>query len=280
MPSALVIRAPGTNCDQEMLRGFTLAGASAELHHIDAVIASPAMLDRFDLIGFPGGFSYGDDIASGRIFAMKLRERLYPALRRALDRGVPMIGACNGFQTLVQVGLLPGPEIARNWPDAPPAQSVALSDNTTGRFADRWVGVTYEPRSVCVWTRGLAETFAPNAADAQQLPVAHGEGRLVAAEPKVLDALEHRGQVALRYTDNFNGSERAIAGICDSSGLVFGLMPHPERYLTWHNHPYWTCLPAGIKQGDTPGLMMFKNAVAAVIGRGASRVAAGSPVLA
>lgn len=260
MPSALVIRAPGTNCDQEMLRGFELAGARAELHHLDALIAAPQTLDRFDLIAFPGGFSYGDDIASGRIFAMKLRERLLPSLQRALARGVPMIGACNGFQTLVQVGLLPGDTSE---------QTVALSDNTSGRFVDRWVGVTYE-RSVCVWTRGLAETFAANARDVQQLPVAHGEGRLVGRDAGVIDALERAGQVVLRYNDNFNGSERAIAGICDKSGLVFGLMPHPERYLTWHNHPYWTRLPADLRRGDTPGLMMFKNAVSHVLSRGAS----------
>ncbi len=265
MPSALVIRAPGTNCDQEMLRGFNLAGASAELHHLDAIIASPQTLDRFDLIGFPGGFSYGDDIASGRIFAMKLRERLYPALKRALDRGVPMIGACNGFQTLVQVGLLPGGENEGN----APAQIAALSDNTSGRFIDRWVGVTYE-RSRCVWTKGLAEAFAAHADDVQQLPVAHGEGRFVARDAGVLDALERAGQVVLRYNDNFNGSERSIAGICDATGLVFGLMPHPERYLTWHNHPYWTRLATEVRRGDTPGLMIFKNAVSHVLSRGAS----------
>lgn len=259
-----------------MLRGFTLAGATAELHHLDALIAAPDTIDRFDLIGFPGGFSYGDDIASGRIFAMKLRERLYPALKRALDRGVPMIGACNGFQTLVQVGLLPGNDSAKQ----APAQIVALSDNTSGRFIDRWVGVTYE-RSRCIWTRGLAEAFAPHATDVQQLPVAHGEGRFVARDASVLDALERSGQVVLRYNDNFNGSERAIAGICDTTGLVFGLMPHPERYLAWHNHPYWTRLSADVRRGDTPGLMIFKNAVSHVASHGASSVRLpGAPVMA
>ncbi len=276
MPSALVIRAPGTNCDQEMLRGFTLAGATAELQHLDAIIASPLTIDRFDLIGFPGGFSYGDDIASGRIFAMKLRERLFPSLKRALDRGVPMIGACNGFQTLVQVGLLPGGDAGSDAPE----QVVALSDNTSGRFVDRWVGVTYE-RSRCVWTRGLADAFTQHASDVQQLPVAHGEGRFVARDAGILDALERAGQVVLRYNDNFNGSERAIAGICDASGLVFGLMPHPERYLSWPNHPYWTRLPVDVKRGDTPGLIMFKNAVSHVLSRGASAARVpGTPVMA
>jgi phosphoribosylformylglycinamidine synthase len=207
---------------------------------------------------------------------MKLRERLFPSLKRALDRGVPMIGACNGFQTLVQVGLLPGRDAGSNAPE----QVVALSDNTSGRFVDRWVGVTYE-RSRCVWTRGLADAFTQHANDVQQLPVAHGEGRFVARDAAILDALERAGQVVLRYNDNFNGSERAIAGICDASGLVFGLMPHPERYLSWQNHPYWTRLPADVKRGDTPGLMMFKNAVSHVLSRGASTARVpGTPVMA
>jgi phosphoribosylformylglycinamidine synthase subunit PurQ / glutaminase len=262
MPTALVIRAPGTNCDQEMLRGFVLAGAAAELVHLDALIASPDLMDSFDLLGFPGGFSYGDDIASGRIFAMKLRERLYPSLKRAIERGTPIIGACNGFQTLVQVGLLPGPS-GGVWPQTPMEQTVALSDNTSGRFTDRWVGVTYESNSACVWTKNLASAFADSRGDVQQLPVAHGEGRFVVKHAETLAALEASDQIVLRYNDNFNGSTNAIAGICDSTGLVFGLMPHPERYLSWQNHPYWTRLGVDVKKGPTPGLMMFQNAVAA-----------------
>jgi phosphoribosylformylglycinamidine synthase len=257
MPNALVIRAAGTNCDTELVRAFTLAGATVRTEHLDRLTAEPDALDEFDLIAFPGGFSYGDDIASGRIFAMRARERLYPALRRAIERGCPILGVCNGFQVLVQVGLLPG--AAGEWPqDRPPEQTVALTENSGARFVDRWVGVKPEPGSVCVWTRGL-----DGDADAMRLPVAHGEGRLVTGSPAVLAELEASGRVALRYADNYNGSQNAIAGICDGSGLIFGLMPHPERYLDWSRHPYWTRLPEDVRRGTTPGLRIFQNAVEA-----------------
>lgn len=265
MTRAIVIRASGTNCDGEMLRAFELAGAKAELVPLDRVVRDPSMLEGFDLVGIPGGFSYGDDIASGRIFAMRLRETVYPALRAAAQRGCPMIGACNGFQVLVQVGLLPGPATGESWPEgSAPAQRVALTDNQDARFHDRWVGVKYEPRSVCIWTRGLTEAF-PDAPehDVHQLPVAHGEGRFVTSDARVLPELEAAGQVALRYTDNYNGSEGAVAGICDASGRIFGLMPHPERYLDWMRHPYWTLLSADLRKRPTPGLLMFRNAVEA-----------------
>jgi phosphoribosylformylglycinamidine synthase len=259
MPTAAVIRTAGTNCDTEMVRAFSMAGAPAELVHLDRLIAEPDRLDEFDLIGFPGGFSYGDDIASGRIFAMRVRERLYPALRRAVERGCPIIGACNGFQVLVQVGLLPGPAPSEPWPaNRPPAQTVALTDNAKARFVDRWVRVAPEPSSVCIWTRGL--TADP---DIMQLPAAHGEGRFIAASPEVMADLERTGRVALRYLDNYNGSQGAVAGICDASGLIFGLMPHPERYLDWNRHPYWTRLPSSTTSGPTPGLTIFRNAVEA-----------------
>lgn len=273
MVRALVIRAAGTNCDAEMVRAFGLAGAETELVHVDRLIEAPDRVASFGLIGFPGGFSYGDDIASGRILAMKLRERLYPALRDAARRGCPMIGACNGFQVLVQVGLLPGPEGVRtqggdgevDWPeDAAPAQTTSLSFNQGGRFIDRWVGVTPVIESCCVWTKGLTEAFAGAAAeDALQLPIAHGEGRFVTSSPEVLAGLQRNGQIALRYRENPNGSQADIAGICDPSGLIFGLMPHPERFLDWTTHPYWTRLDAPVRQTTTPGLMMFQNAVRA-----------------
>jgi phosphoribosylformylglycinamidine synthase len=281
MPRALVIRAAGTNCDAEMVRGFQVAGASCDLVHVDGLVRDPAVLDEYDLIGFPGGFSYGDDIASGRILAMKLRERVYPGLRAAAARGCLMIGACNGFQVLAQIGLLPGPASEEGWAaDAPPAQQIALADNQHARFVDRWVGFRVEPGSVSVWTRGLDDGLTAQERDvAHVLPVAHGEGRLVLASPALLAALRRRGQIALRYTDNFNGSEDAIAGLCDATGRIFGLMPHPERYLDWTRHPFWTRLPAGVRRGETPGLRIFRNAVEAA-GRSApspgGRVAAGS----
>lgn len=259
-PRALVLRAAGTNCDRELCRAFELAGARPDLVHVDRLVESPQRLADFDLIGFPGGFSYGDDVAAGRILAVKLREHLYPALRDAARRGTPMIGICNGFQVMVQAGLLPGPE--GEWPDVAPPQRVSLTDNASGRFTDRWVGVEFDPRSVCIWTAGFdswAEAdFAP---DVMRLPVAHGEGRFVAESPDFLRTLAARGQVALRYTDNFNGSEDSIAGICDQSGRIFGLMPHPERYLDWSRHPFWTRLDPRARERETPGLRMFRNAV-------------------
>lgn len=261
---ALVIRAAGTNCDAEMCRAFELSGATPTLAHVDRLIAEPAQIDSFDLIAFPGGFSYGDDIASGRIFAMKLRERLYPALRMAAARGVPMIGACNGFQVLVQVGLLPGPAKGASWPtEEAPQQSAVLTFNSGHRFIDKWVGIKPEPASVCVWTHGLAEAFGAHASEVLRLPIAHGEGRFVAASKQVVEDLSAGGQIALRYLDNPNGSEADIAGICDSSGRIFGLMPHPERYLDWTLHPFWTRMGAAARRGPTPGLLMFMNAVKA-----------------
>ncbi|MGE3107537.1 MAG: phosphoribosylformylglycinamidine synthase subunit PurQ [Phycisphaerales bacterium] len=269
-PRALVIRTAGTNCDAEMIRAFQLAGASTDLLHLERLIADPARLESYDLLGFPGGFSYGDDVASGRLFAMRARERLYPALRSAALRGCPMIGACNGFQVMVQVGLLPGPGTGGSdprWPaDRAPDQTVALSHNSGGSFIDQWVRVEFPAESRCVWTAGIADRFKPSLRDdVLRLPIAHGEGRFIPATGALLSAIESGGQVAVRYIDNVNGSANAIAGICDSSGRIFALMPHPERYLSWLHHPYWTRLGSEIRSGglETPGLMMFRNAVEA-----------------
>ncbi|GAB4383211.1 MAG: phosphoribosylformylglycinamidine synthase subunit PurQ [Phycisphaerales bacterium] len=260
MPRAIVIRTAGTNCEQEMLRAFRLAGAETELVHVDRLIDRPALLERADLLGFPGGFSYGDDIASGRILAMKIRERLWPQLREAAERGVLMIGVCNGFQVMVQVGLLPGPPPGQAWPHTPPAQTIALAHNAGGRFVDRWTGVHVPEHSVCVWTSGWKAGFDD---DELLMPSAHGEGRIVGASDELLDQLEAQGQIAVLYRENFNGSQRAIAGLCDVRGRICGLMPHPERFLDWTRHPYWTRL-ADHGERATPGLAMFRAAVDAV----------------
>lgn len=256
-PTAIVLRTAGTNCDTEMVRAFTLVGARTQLIHLDRVIDDPAILNNADLIGFPGGFSHGDDIGAGRVMGVRIRERLYPALRDAARRGVLMIGACNGFQVLVQTGLLPGFADAQ-WPERAPQPSVALAENAGARFIDRWVRVEVPADTTCLWTRGL--TFSP---DTMMLPIAHGEGRFIAAAPETITELDRAGQIALRYTqgDNPNGSTSDIAGICDPSGRIFGLMPHPERYLSWFNHPCWTRLDESARMGDTPGLRMFRNAV-------------------
>ena len=269
---ALVIRAAGINCDEEMARGFRMAGADVDLLHVRTIASDPGMLDRYGVIGFPGGFSYGDDVASGRVLALLVREKLYPALRQAARRGVPMLGICNGFQVLTQAGLLPGPagpagkldaklEAGIEWPETPKAPTVALCDNQLGRYADRWVRLKVNPNSPCVWTRDLEHdptgTFA--------LPVGHGEGRLFAA-PAVVDALKASGQAPLTYIDNFNGSAGAIAGVCDPTGRIFGLMPHPDRFLHWTRHPHYTRLDKAAIAGEpAPGLRLFINAVEAAV---------------
>jgi len=258
-PTALVLRAAGTNCDAEMCRAFMLAGARVRLEHIDEVSRQPGIIESADLIGFPGGFSYGDDIASGRVFAARLRARLWPALRDAARRGTPMIGVCNGFQVMVQLGLLPGPAAGEDWPEADaPEPTLALAANAGGRFVDRWVRVAAADNGRCVWTEPIART------DGLALPIAHAEGRFVTANEETLDALEAAGRVALRYVDNPNGSARDIAGVCDASGRIFGLMPHPERFLDWTRHPAWTRLEADQRRGDPPGLRMFRAAVESV----------------
>jgi phosphoribosylformylglycinamidine synthase I len=246
-PLTLILRASGINCDEELAHAFELAGSDTQSIHLHRLIDSPAELDRFDILGIPGGFSYGDDIAAGRILANRLRHQLYGPLRRFVAAGKPIIGICNGFQVLVKTGLLPG--TAETADSAPPPQTVTLTDNDNPRFVARWVPLRSEARSACIWTRDLGEF---------DLPIAHGEGRFV-AEDSVLDDLEAAGQVALRYGDNPNGSMRDIAGICDRTGLVFGLMPHPERYTDVTHHPQWT---RRNNEGLTPpGLQIFRNAV-------------------
>lgn len=269
-PRALIIRTAGTNCDAEMVRAFALAGAAPELVHLDALARDPSRVGASDLIGFPGGFSYGDDIASGRVLAMKLREKLYPALRDAARRGVPMIGVCNGFQALAQLGLLPGPERG-DWPEvAPPAPSIALLDNDSARFIDRWVSVD-APDSACIWTRDL---WTEGRSDAMRLPVAHAEGRFCAG-PDVLERLESAGQVALRYAEPVNGSAGNIAGVCDPSGRILGLMPHPERFAEWTRHPFWTRLAPETRRQTPPGLRLFQNAVSLVLAESEQPAGAG-----
>lgn len=266
-PRALVLRTAGTNCDAEMVRAFDLAGARTDLTHVDRLIADPAQIERFDLIGFPGGFSYGDDVASGRILAVRLRERLWPALRSAAARGVLMIGACNGFQVMVQAGLLPGPADG-DWSGSEgPEQTVSLAHNSGGRFIDAWVRVSANAESPCVWTRPLADGSISDS-DVLMLPIAHGEGRCVTTSAEVLEGLRERGQIALTYSrgENPNGSVADIAGLCDVGGRIFGLMPHPERYLDWTTHPFWTRLDRsrlGAESATPPGLRIFQAAVEA-----------------
>jgi len=242
----LIIRTAGTNCDRELAHAFALAGSRVETVHLNRLVEAPARIESFDLIGIPGGFSYGDDIAAGRIFANRLKHRLGDAMRRAVDRGAAVIGICNGFQVLVKMGLLPDPDMG--------VQCATLADNAGGRFVDRWVALEADASSVCVWTRGM---------DNFELPIAHGEGRFLLDSDATLARLQRAGQIALRYRadDNPNGSVDGVAGICDASGRVFGLMPHPERYVHPTQHPAWTAPARRNDPAAAAGLRMMKNAV-------------------
>ncbi|QDU33858.1 Phosphoribosylformylglycinamidine synthase [Poriferisphaera corsica] len=256
-PKTLIIRTAGTNCDLELSHAFQLAGAETETHHLNDLIENPDQIARFDIIGFPGGFSYGDDVAAGRILANRLKHQLLEPLQDAVKRGVPMIGICNGFQVLVKLGLLPDPHAA--------VQTVTLADNTNPRFLDRWVGQEVDSQTKCIWTQGLTSF---------ELPIAHGEGRFVTENDNIIAQLKANKQVAIRYpqNDNPNGSVDNIAGICDPTGLILGLMPHPERYIDATNHPQWTRQSEEVKSNTPAGLQFFINAVSYVKDRNGATV--------
>jgi phosphoribosylformylglycinamidine synthase subunit PurQ / glutaminase len=242
-PKTLILRAAGTNCDAEAAHAFQLAGAEAELLHVNRLLENPGLLDRFQILAVPGGFSYGDDIAAGKILANQFVHHLGESLHRFVESGRPIIGICNGFQVLVKTDLLPGALGDRS------GQTCTLTNNDSGRFMDQWVSLAARPGK-CMWTAGL---------DKLELPIAHGEGKFVPGDEKVRKDLWERGQVALVYEgENPNGSIDAIAGVCDGTGLVFGLMPHPERHVDPLQHPAWT---SRRRKGEGEGLRVFRNAV-------------------
>lgn len=252
-PKVLIMTGYGINSDLELAHIFEMAGAKAYRVHINDLIHGKSKIADFDILAFPGGFSFGDHIASGRVYANKLRVFLKKELLIARDRGIPMIGICNGFQVLVKMGLLPGTEGDEL------NQTASLVRNDSGKFEDRWCPLKADSSSVCIWTKGM---------DQVELPVRHGEGKFVTSSPEELKRLQSSGQICLRYTakdgskaeypDNPNGSEDDIAGICDSTGRIFGLMPHPEVYMHATNHPRWTRL--GLS-GEGEGVPFFRNAV-------------------
>jgi phosphoribosylformylglycinamidine synthase len=259
-PQALILRAAGTNCDVETARGFELAGAEARLVHVNRLLERPQVLKEFQILAIPGGFSYGDDIAAGKILASQLVHHLSEPLQEFVSSGKPIIGICNGFQVLVKTKLLPGELIPGR-----SGQLCTLTTNDCGRYLDRWVTLAGRSRK-CIWTAGIEQLA---------LPVGHGEGKFVPRDSEVLRALWERDQVALAYTrpdgepargeypHNPNGSVDDIAGICDHTGLVLGLMPHPDRHLSALQHPAWTARQGstGDPAGYGPGVQVFAGAV-------------------
>lgn len=239
---AIIVRGYGINADEELAAAFTMAGADAAAVHAADLIADPSALAGASFLAFPGGFSFGDHLGSGLVLANLFRSRMERELRAFVADGGLVIGICNGFQTLVKTGLLPDL-------DGTGRAEASLVHNDCGHYVDRWVPVRFEPESPCVWTTGLSP---------RMLPIRHGEGKFVAKDAETLARIEAEGLVALRYDGvDPNGSTNRIAGICDRSGRVFGLMPHPEASIHPEAHPYRRRgIPGGL------GLDLFRTAVA------------------
>ncbi len=260
----LVLTGYGLNCDFETAYAFELAGAVSDRVHINTLISREVSLADYNILAFDGGFSWGDDHGAGVLAAVRLRHNIGDALHRFIDEGGLVLGICNGFQALVNLGFLPG------FDGDYKTRHVALTFNDCGNFRDDWVTLLANPKSPCVFTRKMTRL---------ELPVRHGEGKVV-APPEVIERLVDQQQVVFQYATptgdvaqgrfpyNPNGSVNDIAGICDPTGRIFGLMPHPEAFNHWTNHPDWTRMKAVMKrQGQsikpelTVATKIFKNAV-------------------
>ena len=222
----LVLRAPGTNCDVETAFAFERAGAEASRVHINRLVRHQQRLSDYQIMVIPGGFTYGDDIAAGKVLANELRLGLGEDVQRFVEDGGLILGICNGFQVLVKAGIL---SASSNGGSA----SLTLTDNDSGRFECRWVHLAVNSRSPCIFTRGIDSLF---------LPVAHVEGKVVASgdlpdSNVVLYYTDERGNRGAGYPHNPNGSAADIAGMCDDTGRVFALMPHPERFIRGTSTP-------------------------------------------
>jgi len=244
----LVLRAPGTNCDVETAFAFQQAGAEVSSVHVNQLIHSGKRLSDYQILVIPGGFTYGDDIAAGKVLANELRLKLGGDIQRFIENGGLILGICNGFQVLVKAGILP--ELSNG-----ASSLLTVVGNDSGKFECRWVHLQVNKESPCVFTNGI---------DSMYLPVAHAEGKVV-ADPDVLPELnvvvyyaDEHGNTKAGYPHNPNGSVGNIAGICDSTGRIFALMPHPERYIRSTQHPQWT---RGEAQEHGDGFQIFLNAV-------------------
>ena len=258
LPKALILTGYGINCDIETAHAFKLAGADAERVHITDLINTTRKLSDYHILAFPGGFSFGDDIASGKVLANMIKYNLGEQIQEFIDSGKLIIGICNGFQAMVKMGLLPAFDGDYG------SQDVTLTFNDSGRFEDRWVHLNANVKSKCVFTKSIKNIY---------LPVRHGEGKFVVKNPQVLARLKKENHIVFQYTDidgktagypdNPNGSVDNIAAICDETGRVFGMMPHPEAFQHRTNHPRWTReeLPE-----EGAGVAIFRNAVEYVKG--------------
>ena len=262
---ALIITGFGINCEEEMAAAYRLAGADASIVHLNDILVKGFSIHDFDILNFPGGFSFGDDIASGKVLANKILYKKLPSgnpfieeIQKFLKDGKYILGVCNGFQVLVKMGLLPdiGAELA---------QEVTLSRNDSGKFEDRWCWCTVSPGSHSPFLKGL---------DRLQMPVRHGEGKLIVKDEHVrrqildnslncLTYADAEGNPTAEYPANPNGSELNCAGLTDKSGQILGMMPHPEAFLSLYNHPNWGQLkrrnPEISEEGQ--GLQLFRNIV-------------------
>jgi phosphoribosylformylglycinamidine synthase len=249
-PNICILRTDGTNCDIETMYAVEKAGGRGQMVHVNQLRAGSADLKNYKMLIVPGGFTYGDDVHSGKILAVELISYLREQLLEFVEKGNLVLGICNGFQVLVRTGLLPQGN--------PGDIKVTLINNDSGRFECRWVNMRVE-KSNCVFTRGMEGTVVSYQA-------AHGEGKFY-TDKVTLEGLEKAGQVVFRYCTpegeptssypaNPNGSLNAIAGISDSTGRIMGLMPHPERFVEHYQHPNWR------RQKTEPhGLAVFKNAI-------------------
>jgi phosphoribosylformylglycinamidine synthase len=254
---AIVLRAAGINCDMETEHALQLAGAVAERIHINRIIAEPALLDTAQILVFPGGFSYGDDVAAGKILANQVVHHLSDLLHRFVEQGKLILGICNGFQVLIKTGLVPG--LQNDGQTTATDYPATLTDNDCGRFEDRWIYLQPGTQR-CVFIESGRRIC---------LPIAHGEGKIVARDAATLSRLRDEGYVAFRYVDadgnpgpfpvNPNGSQDDIAALTDTTGRVLGMMPHPERFVRWTQLPHWTRLKE--REGFGDGMTIFDNAV-------------------
>jgi phosphoribosylformylglycinamidine synthase I len=248
-PRAIVLRAAGINCDQEARSACEKVGFATDIVHVNRVIENKDLLKEFQFLIVPGGFSFGDDLGAGKVLANELKARLMPSLRQFVRDGKLVMGICNGFQILVKAGILPDPMDGSS-------SHLTLANNDSGRFVDRWIHLKVSS----------TKSEFLKVEEVIDLPIAHGEGKFLPSDAQALERWEQGGQLVLKYVDpegreagepwNPNGSVMNVAGMCDPTGRVLGLMPHPERFQDAVNHPQWTRR----KDVQPDGLKFFRNA--------------------